>query len=135
MSADLFGVKLDFGGVFIAHADKVSIKKDKSASTKETFDGEVSFGGNKQGGTISIDHIIWPESVDAANELEKQLNNNEVDFIKCIGKGYTMGGNEYMRTITGYDPKVSTDDEDWSVSEGISASLELTCRKIEKESK
>ena len=38
-----------------------------------------------------------------------------------------------MRTITGIEPKVSTDDEDWSVSEGISASLELTCKEIIKE--
>ena len=135
MGADIFGVKLDFDGIYIAHADKVSIKKDKDTSKKNTFDGDVPFGGNSQGGTISIDHIIWPKSPKEASDLEDQLNNNKVRFIKCIAKGYTTEGNEYMRTITGYNPIVSTDDEDWSVSEGISASLELTCNKIEKETK
>lgn len=135
MGADIFGVKLDFDGIYIAHADKVSIKKDKDTSKKSTFDGDVPFGGNSKGGTISIDHIVWPESVKEAEELEKKLNNNQVRFIKCIAKGYTTGGNEYTRTITGLEPIVSTDDEDWSVSEGISASLELTCKKIEKETK
>lgn len=135
MGAEIFGVKLDFDGVYIAYADKVSIKRDKDTSSKNTFDGDVNFGAGNEGGTISIDHVVWPEDVADAVALENQLNNNNVKFIKCISKGYTRGGSEYMRVITGTDPKVSTDDEEWSPSEGISASLELTCRKIEKETK
>lgn len=135
MGAEIFDVTIDLDGVGILHGTKMSSKKNKDNSTKLTFNGDVNFGGKNTGGTISIETIYWPEDLDMAVALENKLNSNDIKYIKCTGKAYTRTGQPYTRTITGLEVTVTSDEEEWSPSEGIGSSLEVSVNTLIRESK
>lgn len=119
----------------IVYATKVSSQKNKDNSTKLTFQGDVTLGGKNTGGTISIENIYWPEDLDKALELENMLNADFIKVITCVGNGYTRNGTPYKRVITGTEVTITSDEEEWSPSDGISSSLEVSVNKLKRESK
>jgi hypothetical protein len=119
----------------IAYATKVSNSKNKDNSTKLTFNGDVTIGGRNTGGTISIENLYWPEDLDKALELENMLNAEFIKSITCVGNGYTRNGTPYKRVITGTEVTITSDEEEWSPSDGITNTLEVSVNQLKRESK
>lgn len=119
----------------IAYATKVSNSKNKDNSTKLTFNGDVTIGGKNTGGTISIENLYWPEDLDKALELENMLNAEFIKSITCVGNGYTRNGTPYKRVITGTEVTITSDEEEWSPSDGITNTLEVSVNQLKRESK
>ena len=119
----------------IAYATKVSSSKNKDNSTKLTFNGDVTIGGKNTGGTISIENLYWPEDLDKALELENMLNAEFIKAITCVGNGYTRNGTPYKRVITGTEVTITSDEEEWGPSDGITNTLEGSVNQLKKESK
>ena len=140
MGAEIYDVTITFEAenpksTAIAYATKVSAKKNKDNSTKLTFNGDVTTGGKNTGGTISFETLYWPEDLDKALELENMLEADSIKVITCVGKAYTRNGTPYKRVITGTEVTISSDDEEWGPSDGISNSLEVAVNHLKKESR
>ena len=140
MGAEIYDVEITLEAenpksTVIAYATKVSSSKNKDNSTKLTFQGDVTVGGKNTGGTISIENLYWPEDLDKALELENMLNADFIKLITCVGKGYTRNGTPYKRVITGTEVTITSDEEEWSPSDGISSSLEVSVNTLQRESK
>jgi formylmethanofuran dehydrogenase subunit A len=130
IGAEIFDVEINFDGVIIAHGTKVTSKKNKDSKTTLTFSGDVTTSGKNTGGTISIERLYWPSDINQAIALENKLNSNDIKVITCTGTGYLMSGEPYRRTITGTHITVTSDEEDWSPSDGISQKLEVNVDKL-----
>ena len=140
MGAEIYDVEITLEAenpksTVIVYATKVSSSKNKDNSTKLTFQGDVTVGGKNTGGTISIENLYWPEDLDKALELENMLNADFIKLITCVGKGYTRNGTPYKRVITGTEVTITSDEEEWSPSDGISSSLEVSVNTLKRESK
>ena len=125
MGAEIFDVEINLDGVLILYATKVSSKKNKDTSTTLTFNGDVSTGAKNTGGTISIEGLYFPSDLASALQLENKLNENYIKQITCSGKSYTANGEAYTRTIIGTGVTVTSDEDEWSPSDGISQKLEF----------
>lgn len=140
MGAEIYDVEITLEAenpksTVIVYATKVSSSKNKDSSTKLTFNGDVTLGGKNTGGTISIENIYWPQDLDKALELENMLEADFIKAITCVGKGYTRNGTPYKRVITGTEVTITSDEEEWSPSDGISSSLEVSVNTLKRESK
>ena len=140
MGAEIYDVEITLEAenpksTVIVYATKVSSSKNKDSSTKLTFNGDVTLGGKNTGGTISIENIYWPQDLDKALELENMLEADFIKAITCVGKGHTRNGTPYKRVITGTEVTITSDEEEWSPSDGISSSLEVSVNTLKRESK
>lgn len=135
MTAELFDVEISIDDVPLLYATKVSSKKNKDNSTTLTFNGDVTTGAKNTGGTISIEALYWPKEIQDVIDLENKLEDGFIESIVCTGKSYTANGDEYERTITGTEVTVTSDEDEWSPSDGISMKLEFTVNKLTRESK
>ena len=133
MSAELFDVEINFDGLAILYATKVSSKKNKDTSTKLTFNGDVTTSARNTGGTISIEGLYFPTDVEQAVELENKLNSNDIDTVTCSGTSYTAEGDAYRRIIIGSGVTVTGDEDEWSPSDGISQKMELAVNTLTRE--
>ena len=132
MGAELYDVEINLDGVLILYATKVSSKKNKDSSSTLTFNGDVVTSAKNTGGTISIEGLYFPTDIDQAIALENKLNADDIKVVTCSGSSYTATGDPYRRTIIGSGVTISSDEDDWSPSDGISQKLELTVNQLTK---
>lgn len=130
MGAEIFDVEINLDGVLILYATKVSSKKNKDTKTTLTFNGDVSTGAKNTGGTISIEGLYFPTDLDEAIALENKLNDDNIKVITCSGTSYTAGGDPYRRSIIGSGVTITSDEDEWSPSDGISQKLELAVNNL-----
>ena len=132
MGAEIFDVEINLDGVLLLYATKVSSKKNNDSNVKNTFNGDVTIGAMNTGGTISIEGLHYPTDVEQAILLENLLDNEKIKTVVCAGTGYTAGGDPYRRTIIGTDVTVTSDEDDWSVSDGVSQKLEFKVNNLRR---
>lgn len=130
MGAEIFDVEINLDGVLILYATKVSSKKNKDTNTTLTFNGDINTGAKNTGGTISIEGLYFPSDLDQAIDLENKLNASDIKVVTCSGTSYTASGDPYRRSIIGSGVTVTSDEDEWSPSEGISQKLELAVNKL-----
>ena len=130
MGAEIFDVEINLDGVLILYATKVSSKKNKDSSTTLTFNGDINTGAKNTGGTISIDGLYFPTDLDQAIALENKLNASDIKVVTCSGTSYTASGDPYRRSIIGSGVTVTSDEDEWSPSDGISQKLELAVNQL-----
>ena len=136
MGSEIYDVKITMrnndDNIVLAYASKVSSKKNKDTSTTLTFDGDVNTSAKNTGGTISIERLAWPSSVEEAVRLENLL---EADFIKtviCSGRAYTANGDAYTKQIIGTNVTITSDEEEWSPNDGVTQKLELAVNNLQR---
>lgn len=142
MGAEIFDVSIQFVSrdngndttIDYTYASKLSFKKEKSTKSTETFNGTVTTGSRHSGATISLEGLIFPASVEEANKLEAALENDNIISFTASGKSYTQAGDVYTKTVTGSRLTISSDEEDWSPTDGGSAKLEFKADTFKRES-
>lgn len=136
MGSEIYDVKVTIGtadqSVVLAYATKVSSKKNKDTSTTLTFDGDVNTSAKNTGGTISIERLAWPTNVDEARLLEDILEAELIKTVVCSGKAYDVNGNMYIKQITGTNVTVTSDEDEWSPSDGVTQKLELAVNVLKR---
>ena len=130
MGAEIFDVEVNLDGVIILYATKISSKKNKDTGTTLTFNGDVNTSAKNTGGTISVEGLYWPNSLEEAVALEEKLEDSHLKTITCTGTAYTAAGDQYTRTIIGNEVTVTSDEDEWSPSDGISQKLEFSVNKL-----
>lgn len=130
MGAEIYDVEINLDGVLILYATKVSNKKNKDNSTQLTFNGDVTTSAKNTGGTISIEGLYFPSDLDQAIALENKLNSDDIKVVTCSGTSYTASGDPYRRSIIGSGVTITSDEDEWSPSDGISQKLELAVDKL-----
>lgn len=130
MGAEIFDVEINLDGVLLLYATKVSSKKNNDSNSKTTFNGDVTIGAMNTGGTISIEGLYYPTDVQQAILLEELLDNEKIKVVTCSGTAYTAGGDPYRRSLIGTDVTVTSDEDDWSPSDGVTQKLEFTVNKL-----
>lgn len=136
MGSEIYDVKVTIGtgsaSVVLAYATKVSSKKNKDASTTLTFDGDVNTSAKNTGGTISIERLAWPNDVEQAVLLEEILESDLIKTVTCSGRAYTVNGEMYTKQIIGTNVTVTSDEDEWSPSDGVTQKLELAVNKLQR---
>lgn len=133
MGAVIFDVEINLDGVLVLYATKVSTKKNKDNSTTLTFQGDVTTGARNTGGTISIEGLYFPTDLDEAIALENKLNAADIKVVTCSGTSYTATGDAYRRTVIGSGVTITSDEDEWSPSDGISQKLELAVNNLTRQ--
>lgn len=136
MGSEIYDVKITIGNdndnLVLAYATKVSSKKNKDSSTTLTFDGDVNTSAKNTGGTISIERLAWPATVEEAVRLEDLLEDDIIKTIVCSGTAYTVNGDRYTKQIIGTNVTVTSDEEEWGPSDGVTQKLELAVNKLQR---
>ena len=136
MGSEIYDVKITIGtatdSVVLAYATKVSSKKNKDTSTTLTFDGDVNTSAKNTGGTISIERLAWPTDVEEAVRLEEILESDLIKTVVCSGRAYTVNGDAYNKQIIGTNVTVTSDEDEWSPSDGVTQKLELAVNKLQR---
>ena len=136
MGSEIFDVKViitsNTGSVVLAYATKVSSKKNKDTSTTLTFDGDVNTSAKNTGGTITLERLYWPSSVEEAVLLERILEDDIIKSIVCSGRAYTANGDPYTKQIIGSNVISTGDEEEWSPSDGVTQKLELAVNTLQR---
>ena len=136
MGSEIHDVKITIGNdednLVLAYATKVSSKKNKDTKSTLTFDGDVNTSGKNTGGTISIERLAWPSSVEEAVRLESLLESDLIKTITCTGRAYTANGDIYQKQIIGTNVTVTSDEEEWSPSDGVTQKLELSVNVLQR---
>ena len=136
MGSEIYDVKITIGNdqdnIVLAYATKVTSKKNKDTSTTLTFDGDVNTSAKNTGGTISIERLAWPSSVEEAVRLESLLEADIIKTVTCTGTAYTANGDMYKKQIIGTQVIVNSDEEEWSPSDGVTQKLELGVNRLQR---
>lgn len=136
MGSEIYDVKVTIGtadqSVVLAYATKVSSKKNKDTSTTLTFDGDVNTSAKNTGGTISIERLAWPTDVAEAVLLEEILESDLIKSVTCSGRAYTANGDVYLKQIIGTNVTVTSDEDEWSPSDGVTQKLELAVNRLQR---
>ena len=135
MGAEIFDVEINLDGQLILYATKVSSKKNKDTNTTLTFNGDINTSAANTGGTISIEGLYFPTDLDEAIALENKLNAADIKVVTCSGTSYTATGDAYRRTVIGSGVTITSDEDEWSPSDGISQKLELAVNNLTKQAK
>lgn len=118
----------------ILYATKLDFKRNKDNNTTLTFNGDVTTGAANTGATISLEGLVFPANVDEARQLEDILIDGHILTITCSGTSYTQAGDPYRRIIIGNGVTITSDEESWAPSDGISSKLELSVDNFTKSS-
>jgi len=136
MGSEIYDVKITIGtatdSVVLAYATKVTNKKNKDTSTTLTFDGDVNTSAKNTGGTISIERLAWPNDVEEAKLLENILESDLIKTIVCSGTAYTVNGDMYTKQVIGTNVTVTSDEDEWSPSDGVTQKLEVAVNRLER---
>lgn len=136
MGSEIYDVKITIGtatdSVVLAYATKVTNKKNKDTSTTLTFDGDVNTSAKNTGGTISIERLAWPSDVEEAKLLENILESDLIKTIVCSGTAYTVNGDMYTKQVIGTNVTVTSDEDEWSPSDGVTQKLEVAVNRLER---
>lgn len=130
MGAEIFDVEINLDGVLVTYATKVTAKKNKDTSTTLTFNGDVNTMARNSGGTISVEGLYWPSDVASAVEFENKLESNNIKTVTCTGMSYTANGDPYRKTIIGNQVIITSDEDEWSPSDGITQKLEFAVNQL-----
>lgn len=130
MGAEIFNVKVNLDGVLVTYATKVSSKKNKDTNTTLTFEGDVNTSAPNTGGTISVEGLYWPKELSEAVNLENKLESGHLTTVVCSGTSYTTAGDPYKKIITGTYVTITSDEDEWSPSDGITQKLEFAVNKL-----
>ena len=84
------------------------------------------------GGTISIERLAWPNDVEQAVLLEEILESDLIKTVTCSGRAYTVNGEMYTKQIIGTNVTVTSDEDEWSPSDGVTQKLELAVNKLQR---
>ena len=125
MGAEIYNVKILLDDVEMLYATKCEFKKNKDNNTTVTFQGDVTTGARNTGATISLEGLVFPTDLNKALDLQEKLESGDIKVITCSGKSFTGGGVAYRRTITGSGVTITSDEESWSPTDGISSTLEF----------
>lgn len=120
--------------IALKYADKATIKRSKSVNERNTLGGTLNTSGFTTGGTIGVETIHMPDTVQDVVKLENILNSPKIDFVKVVGLARTKNGDAYTRTVTGLRADVNGDEEEWNADDGIIDKLEFNVDIILKES-
>lgn len=121
------------GDITLKYADKATIKKEKKVNTRNTLGGTINTSAYTTGGSISVETLILPDTIQEVNALEAVLDGGHIEQVIVTGTAYLKDGTPYKRTITGLRASVTTDDEDWNPSDGIISKLDFNVDIIRKE--
>ena len=136
MGSEIYDVKVTIGNdednIVLAYATKVTSKKNKDTSTTLTFDGDVNTSAKNTGGTISIERLAWPANVEEAVRLETLLEADVIKSVTCSGRAYTVNGDVYTKQVIGTNVTVTSDEDEWSPSDGVTQKLELAVNKLQR---
>ena len=136
MGSEIHDVQVTLGtadqSVVLAYATKVSSKKNKDTSTTLTFNGDVNTSAQNTGGTISIERLAWPQNVEEAILLENILESGNIKTVVCSGTAYTVNGDMYRKEIVGTNVTVTSDEDEWSPSDGVTQKLELAVNVLKR---
>lgn len=136
MGSEIYDVKVTIGNdddnIVLAYANKVTSKKNKDTNTTLTFDGDVNTSAKNTGGTISIERLAWPASVEEAVRLESLLEADIIKSVTCSGTSYTANSDQYNKQIIGTNVTITSDEEEWSPSDGVTQKLELSVNKLQR---
>ena len=136
MGSEIYDVKVTIGtddsNVVLAYATKVSNKKNKDTSTTLTFDGDVNTSAKNTGGTITIERLAWPTDVNEAILLEEILESDLIKSVTCTGRAYTVNGDVYTKQVIGTNVTVTSDEDEWSPSDGVTQKLELAVNRLQR---
>ena len=136
MGSEIYDVKITIGNdddsIVLAYATKVTSKKNKDTSTTLTFDGDVNTSAKNTGGTISIERLSWPADVEEAVRLEALLESENIKTVVCSGRAYTANGDPYNKQIIGTQVTVTSDEDEWSPSDGVTQKLELAVNRLQR---
>ena len=137
MGAEIENVSITIDGVRFGHATKCDIKRNTSDNTVTTWDGDVNIGAINTGATISFERLVFPASVAEMEDIEKLIttNNGRLSEIVCVGDAYLSDGTAYPRRIIGTGVLITSDEESWSPSDGISDSFEVKVNNLTKQFK
>lgn len=130
MGAEIHDVEVNLDGVIILYCTKISSKKNKDNGTTLTFNGDVNTSAKNTGGTISIEGLYWPNDLEQAIALEEKLTDGNIKTITCNGTAYTATGDPYTKTLIGTQGTVTTDEDEWSPSDGITQKLEFAVNHL-----
>lgn len=125
MGSEIFKVSILLDDVEMLHATKCEFKKNKDNNTTVTFNGDVTTGAANTGATISLEGLSFPTDLDEALALQEKLEDANIQTITCSGTSYTGGGLPYRRTITGSGVTITSDEESWSPTDGVTSTLEF----------
>ena len=125
MGAEIFKVSILLDDVEMLYATKCEFKKNTDNNTTVTFNGDVTTGAKNTGATISLEGLSYPTDLDEALLLQEKLEEGKIDTITCSGTSYTFGGLPYRRTITGSGVTITSDEESWSPTDGVTSTLEF----------
>ena len=136
MGSEIYDVKVTIGtddsNVVLAYATKVSNKKNKDTSTTLTFDVDVNTSAKNTGGTITIERLAWPTDVNEAILLEEILESDLIKTVTCTGRAYTVNGDVYTKQVIGTNVTVTSDEDEWSPSDGVTQKLELAVNRLQR---
>lgn len=135
MGAEIFDVEINLDGVIVAYATKVSAKKNKDTNTTLTFNGDVNTMAPNTGGTISVEGLSWPKELADAVALEEKLESTNLQTVTCTGISYTANGDPYRKIIYGTQVIVTSDEDEWSPSDGVTQKLEFAVNGLKREVK
>jgi hypothetical protein len=121
------------GDLALKYADKATIKKEKKVNTRNTLGGTVNTGTYTTGGTIDVETVLLPDTLQEVEHFEELLDAGHIDQIVVTGTAFLRDGTPYKRTITGLRATVSTDDEEWNPDDGIVPKLSFNVDIIKKE--
>lgn len=130
MGAELFDVEINLDGELLTYGTKVTAKKNKDTSTTLTFNGDVNTMAKNSGGTITVEGLYWPTDVASAVRFEEKLESNLIKTVTCTGTSYTANGDPYCKTIIGNQVIITSDEDEWSPSDGITYKLELAVNQL-----
>lgn len=136
MGSEIYDVKVSLtsstGSVVLAYATKVSSKKNKDTSTTLTFDGDVNTSAKNTGGTITLERLYWPSTVEEAVLLEQILEDDIIQSVVCSGRAYTANGDPYTKQIIGTNVTSTGDEEEWAPADGVTQKLELAVNTLQR---
>ena len=136
MGSEIYDVKVTIGtddsNVVLAYATKVTNKKNKDTSTTLTFDGDVNTSAKNTGGTITLERLAWPTDVNEAILLEEILESDLIKTVTCTGRAYTVNGDVYTKQVIGTNVTVTSDEDEWSPSDGVTQKLELAVNRLQR---
>ena len=111
--------------LLLKYADKCTIKKDKSVKTRNTLGGSIGNSAFTTGGTVSVETLILPETVQEVNTLYNLLDEDKIQTITVSGKAYLKNGTEYDMAFNLSRCHVNADEIELNPEDGIAGKFEF----------
>lgn len=130
MSVTIFDVKITLDGIELKYGTSFEYEKEISTDFVGTFDGQLPTRAKNTGGTLSFEHVIYPESAGELNRLQDLLDKGIIKTVVVSGKSYDRNQNEYTTTVTGTNNVISSEGFSWEPDSAPTFPLELLAGNI-----